>query len=269
MTPEAPPAAGDRRFRVKVGLTWLALLGLLGLGASLLQLNFPLIGQKLPVLLGLRLGPDGFLQGAALTLLVTACSMVFASLLGVVAAIGRLSANPIAFGLSTFYGSLFRGTPLLVQVSVIYLALPELGIYITGLSAGITALSLNYGAYLAEMIRAGVLSVPPGQREAAMALGLPRWLVASKIVAPQALRVIIPPAGTQFVSMLKDSSLVSLMGLWELMFLAQSNGRMGNNYFEMLLSAAVIYWLMSLSFELVQFRLERRFGKSAQPRSGR
>ena len=270
MTPDEAPAGGSSafRFRVRVWLTWLALLALLGFGASLLHLDLPLIGQKLPFLLGLRLAPDGFLQGAALTLLVTACSMVFALLLGVIAALGRISSNPIAFAVSTFYGSLFRGTPLIVQVLIIYLGLPELGIVITGLGAGITALSLNYGAYLAEMIRAGVLSVAPGQREAAMSLGLPRWLIASKIVAPQALRVIIPPAGTQFVSMLKDSSLVSLMGLWELNFLAQSYGRTGDHYFEMLLSAAAIYWLMSLSFELVQFQLERKFGKGTAPRSG-
>ncbi|MEI9985265.1 MAG: ABC transporter permease subunit [Aliidongia sp.] len=119
------------------------------------------------------------------------------------------------------------------------------------------------------MIRGGVLSVPPGQREAAMALGLPRWLIGWKIVAPQAARVIIPPAGTQFVSMLKDSALVSLMGLWELNFLAQSYGRSSFHYMEMLISAAAIYWLLSLGFELVQVRLERRFGRGFAPGTAR
>jgi polar amino acid transport system permease protein len=255
------PVPSTGRFRAKVWLTWIVLLGLLGFGASRLDLDFALIEQKLPFLLGLHLGPDGFLQGAALTLFVTAASMVAALGLGVVAALGRLSANPVAFALSTFYGSLFRGTPLIVQVLIIYLALPEIGIVLTGLSSGIIALSLNYGAYLAEMIRAGVMSVPPGQREAARALGLAPWLIGWKVVAPQALRVIIPPAGTQFVSMLKDSSLVSLMGLWELNFLAQSYGRASYHYIEMLVTAALIYWLLSLVFELVQFRLERRFGR--------
>jgi polar amino acid transport system permease protein len=248
-------------FRIKVGLTWAVMLGALAGLAALLHLDLGLIGDKLPFLLGLRLAPDGFVQGAALTLLVTALSMVFAMVLGTVAALGRLSSNPVAFALATFYGSLFRGTPLIVQVLIIYLALPEAGIVLTGLTSGIIALSLNYGAYLAEMIRAGVLSVAPGQREAAMALGLPRWLIGWKIVGPQALRVIIPPAGTQFVAMLKDSALVSLMGLWELSFLAQSYGRASFHYLEMLISAAAIYWLLSLVFELVQARLERRFGK--------
>lgn len=257
----APPRRNSRSFRWWVGLTWAVLLGSIGLGAAFLHLDVALIRQKLPFLLGLRLTPDGFVQGAALTLVVTAASMVCALGLGLLAAMGRLSAQPVLFALATFYGSLFRGTPLIVQVLVIYLALPELGIILTGFSAGIIALSLNYGAYLSEMIRAGMLAVPPGQREAARALGLAPGLIFWKVTGPQALRIIIPPAGTQFVSMLKDSSLVSLLGLWELNFLAQSYGRASYHYVEMLTSAAAIYWLMSLVLELVQARLERRFGR--------
>jgi polar amino acid transport system permease protein len=253
--------AGSGSFRWRVGLTWAVLLGLIGLGAAGLHLDFALIRQKLPFLLGVRLAPDGFVQGAALTLLVTAVSMVCALGLGLLAAVGRLSGRPIAFAMATFYGSLFRGTPLIVQVLVIYLALPEFGIVLTGLSAGIIALSLNYGAYLSEMIRAGMLAVPAGQREAARALGLAPWLIFWKVTGPQALRIIIPPAGTQFIAMLKDSSLVSLLGLQELNFLAQSYGRTSFHYVEMLASAAAIYWLLSLVFELAQARLERRFGR--------
>ena len=253
-------------FLLKVWATWLALLCLLIAGAVGLKLDFGLIGQKLPFLLGLHLGPDGFLQGVALTIFVTAASGVCALALGVLAAIGRLSANPIAFALASFYGSIFRGTPLIVQVLIIYLALPDIDIVLTGLKAGIIALSLNYGAYLSEMIRSGVMSVPPGQREAAMALGLSRWVIGWKVVAPQAVRVIIPPAGTQFVSMLKDSALVGQLGLFELNFLAQSYGRSTYHYMEMLLSAALIYWMLALVFEAVQARLERRFGRGFEPR---
>ena len=253
-------------FRLKVWLTWFLLLCLLVAGALGLKLDFGLIGEKLPFLLGLHLSSDGFLQGAALTVFVTAASMVFALALGVAAALGRLSANPITFALATFYGSLFRGTPLIVQVLIIYLALPDIGIVLTGLKAGIIALSLNYGAYLSEMIRGGVIAVPQGQREAAMALGLSRWQIALKVVIPQATRVIIPPAGTQVVAMLKDSSLVAQLGLFELNFLAQSYGRSTYHYMEMLISAAVIYWMLSLVFEAVQARLERRFGRGFERR---
>lgn len=248
-------------FRQKVWLTWAILFLLLGCGCYALHLDFSYVTQKLPFLLGLHLAPDGFIQGAVLTLFVTGCSMVFALLVAFVTALGRLSANPVAFAVATFYASLFRGTPLMVQVLIIYLALPQIGVVLGGLTSGLIALSLNYGAYLAETIRSGLMAVPVGQREAAMALGMPRWAIAWKVIAPQALRLIIPPAGALFVSMLKDSSLVSLMGLWELNFLAQSYARATYHYMEMLITAALIYWSLSIAFEIVQVRLERRFGR--------
>ena len=251
----------ERGFRRKVWLTWAALLALLVGACFAMHLDFAYVGDKLPFLLGLRLAPDGFIQGAALTIFVTACSMFFALVVAFLTALGRLSSNPVAFGVATFYASLFRGTPLMVQVLIIYLALPQVGIVLGALSSGLIALSLNYGAYLAETIRSGIMAVPAGQREAATALGLPRWVIASKVIGPQALRLIIPPAGALFVSMLKDSSLVSLMGLWELNFLAQSYARASYHYMEMLITAALIYWALSIGFELVQLRLERRFGR--------
>jgi polar amino acid transport system permease protein len=260
---DEPPIRRDTsgHFRLKVWLTWVALLLLLCAGFYGLHLDFAYVGEKLPFLLGLRLAPDGFIQGAALTIFVTACAMIFALMVALLTALGRLSSNPVAFAVATFYASLFRGTPLMVQVLIIYLALPQIGIVLGALSSGLIALSLNYGAYLAETIRSGIIAVPAGQREAALALALPRWVIASKIVGPQALRLIIPPAGALFVSMLKDSSLVSLMGLWELNFLAQSYARASAHYMEMLFAAALIYWSLSVVFEVVQFRLERRFGK--------
>jgi polar amino acid transport system permease protein len=259
MHTEAPHAMTP--FRAKVWLTWLVLLALLLWLFLSLHLDFGFARQKLPYLLGIRLTPDGFIQGAALTLFVTACSMLCAFVVALLTALGRMSSNPVGFGLATFYASLFRGTPLLVQVLIFYLALPQVGIVLGALSAGIMALSLNYGAYLAETIRSGMMGVPSGQREAAMALGLPRWLIVWKITGPQAIRLIIPPAGAQFISMLKDSSLVSILGLWELNFLAQSYARSSYHYMEMLLCAALIYWVMSIVFEVVQHRLEVRFGR--------
>ena len=255
------PTATVSGFRRKVWLTWAILAIALGGACYGLHLDFAYMAAKLPFLLGLRLAPDGFIQGAALTLFVTALSMCFALLVALITAFGRLSRNPVAFALATFYASLFRGTPLLVQVLIIYLALPQVGIVLGALSSGLIALSLNYGAYLAETIRSGMMAVPAGQREAAMALALPRWVIFWKVSGPQALRLIIPPATALFVSMLKDSSLVSIMGLWELDFLAQSYARASYHYMEMLIAAALIYWALSIGFELVQLRLERRFGK--------
>ena len=253
--------AGARAsFRAKVWLTWVLLAAGLAAVFSSMHLDIGYVGAKLPYLLGLRLAPDGFIQGAALTLFVTACSMVLALVVALITALGRLSSNPIAFAIATFYASFFRGTPLMVQVLIIYLALPQVGIVLGGLTSGLMALSLNYGAYLAETIRSGLIAVPAGQRDAARALSLPRWVIAWKVIAPQALRFIIPPAGALFISMLKDSSLVSLMGLWELNFLAQSYARATFHYMEMLFAAALIYWGMSIVFEIIQARLEVRFG---------
>ncbi|TCL05498.1 amino acid ABC transporter permease [Sodalis ligni] len=260
-TPPASVAKGGLGFRLRTGLTWLLLLTLLLCLFSRMGLDTGLIRQKLPFMLGLHLSPDGFIQGAALTLVITLISMLFCILLGIIASAGRLSASAIAFGCATFYVSLFRGTPLLVQVLIIYLALPQAGIVLGAFSSGIVALSLNYGAYLAETIRSGVIGVPNGQKEAAMALGLPRGVILTHVVAPQALRIILPPVGSLFISMLKDSSLVSLMGLWELNFLAQSYGRSTYHYMEMLATAAAVYWLMSIVLELFQQRLERHFGQ--------
>jgi len=256
------PGRARTLFRLKVWATWLVLALCLGAAFRQMHLDIGYVGSKLPYLLGLRLAPDGFIQGAALTLFVTACSMALALLVALVTALGRVSKNPVAFAVATFYASFFRGTPLMVQVLIIYLALPQVGIVLGGLTSGLMALSLNYGAYLAETIRSGLIAVPAGQRDAARALGLPRWVIAWKVIAPQALRFIIPPAGALFVSMLKDSSLVSLMGLWELNFLAQSYARSTFHYMEMLLAAAFIYWGMSIVFEIVQMRLEARFGRA-------
>jgi His/Glu/Gln/Arg/opine family amino acid ABC transporter permease subunit len=164
----APPPLW-RRFPVRVACVGAALLALTAIGFTLMGLDFALIWQRLPFLLGLRLSPSGFVQGAVLTLLITAISMTCSSVLALFTALGRLSRNPVAFAAATFYASFFRGTPLMVQVLLIYLALPQIGIVFDALTSGVLALSLNYGAYLAETVRAGIQSVPSGQWEAAKA----------------------------------------------------------------------------------------------------
>ncbi|BAI75360.1 polar amino acid transport system permease protein (plasmid) [Azospirillum sp. B510] len=283
MVPETGPPPGRRRmdgmtdgvaaalgsgrqaaFRIKVAVVWGALALLLLAFFQSFDLKFALIAEKLPFLLGLRLTPGGFLQGAALTLLICLLSIALSIVIGVLATAGRLSTNPVAYGVATFYGSFFRGTPLMVQLLLLYLGLPQLGPVPAALPCGVLALSLNYGAYLSEIFRAGVQSVAPGQREAAMALGLSRGQIAWTVILPQATRFVIPPTGAQFVAMLKDSSLVSVTGLWEINFLAQSYGRSSYRYVEMLLTAAVVYWMLSLIFEHVQSRLEVRYGRAYQ-----
>lgn len=251
-------------FRTRLYLTWAALLGLCVLFSLSFDLKFSIILDKLPNLIGLKLGPNGFLQGAALTLFLCLCSIGLSLLLGFVTALARLSRSAVAFGVASFYASFFRGTPLLIQILLIYLGLPQLGVVPGAISAGVIALSLNYGAYLSEIFRAGIMAVAPGQRQAAMALGMAPVTTFWHIILPQAMRTIIPPTTSQFISMLKDSSLISVMGVWEVMFLAQSYGRSSYRYIEMLATAALIYWLLSIGLELIQHRLERHYGKGFQ-----
>jgi polar amino acid transport system permease protein len=254
-------------FRTRLYLTWAAMLGLFASFFLSFDLKFSIILDKLPNLVGLHLAPNGFLQGAALTLFLCLCSILASSLLGFITALARLSTSAVAFGIASFYASFFRGTPLLIQILLIYLGLPQLGIVPGAIAAGIIALSLNYGAYLSEIFRAGILGVPHGQREASLALGMRETVIFWRVTLPQAMRTIIPPTTNQFISMLKDSSLISVMGVWEVMFLAQSYGRSSYRYIEMLSTAAIIYWLMSIGLELIQARMERHYGKAYQQRS--
>ncbi|MDB6441908.1 MULTISPECIES: amino acid ABC transporter permease [Pseudomonas] len=254
-------------FRTRLYLTWAAMLVLFASFFLTFDLKFSIILDKLPNLIGLHLAPNGFLQGAALTLFLCLCSIVASSLLGFAAALARLSSSAVAFGIASFYASFFRGTPLLIQILLIYLGLPQLGVVPGAIAAGVIALSLNYGAYLSEIFRAGILGVPHGQREASLALGMGETVIFWRVTLPQAMRTIIPPTTNQFISMLKDSSLISVMGVWEVMFLAQSYGRSSYRYIEMLTTAAIIYWLMSIALELIQARMERHYGKAYLKRS--
>ncbi|TWC15373.1 amino acid ABC transporter membrane protein (PAAT family) [Pseudomonas sp. SJZ085] len=254
-------------FRTRLYLTWAVMLALFASFFLGFDLKFSIILDKLPNLIGLHLAPNGFLQGAVLTLFLCLCSIVASSLLGFITALARLSSSAVAFGIASFYASFFRGTPLLIQILLIYLGLPQLGVVPGAVTAGIIALSLNYGAYLSEIFRAGIVGVPHGQREASLALGLSETVIFWRVTLPQAMRTIIPPTTNQFISMLKDSSLISVMGVWEVMFLAQSYGRSSYRYIEMLTTAAIIYWLMSIALELIQARMERHYGKAYLKRS--
>ncbi|KAB8308014.1 amino acid ABC transporter permease [Erwinia endophytica] len=233
-----------------------------------LNLDFSVIFDKLPALLGLHLTAQGGLQGAAMTLFLCAVSMSIAVVMGFVVALGRMSNNAVLFAVATFYASFFRGTPFLLQVLLIYLGLPQFGFVPAAVPAGILALSLNYGAYFSEVIRAGISAVPRSQRESALSLGLSPAQVFWLVVLPQSMPIIVPPATSLFISSLKDSSLVAVMGIWEIMFLAQSYGRSLFRYMEMLTAAAIIYWIMSLVLEVLQIAIEKRVAASNthQPR---
>jgi polar amino acid transport system permease protein len=196
--------------------------------------------------------------GVGLTILLSVLSITLATVLSLLGALGRLSKFPPAYALATFYISLIRGTPLLLQIIFFFLALPQLGITLTGLTAGVLALGLNYGAYMTEIMRAGIQSVDQGQREAAQAIGMTQPQIMRRIIMPQALRLVLPPIGNQFIAMLKDTSLISVTGfVWEILWRAQKVGRANFRSLEALLIAAVFYWIITIMFTMVQDRLEQ------------
>jgi len=198
-------------------------------------------------------------QGLGTTLYISAISIAISTVIAMIAAIAKLSDNGIAYGIASFYTSLFRGLPLLIQIYLIYVGLPQLGFVIDAIPAGIMALSLCYGAYMAEIFRAGIQSLPRGQWEAARALGLGPRVIMRKIILPQAIPLIIPPIGNQFIAMLKDSSLVSVIGVWELMYLARTAGNQTFQHMEMLITAALIYWMITILLEIAQAKIEKAY----------
>jgi polar amino acid transport system permease protein len=210
----------------------------------------------------LRSGPVIVLEGAGATILVSVVSIVIATILAVLGATGRLSPNPVLNAIASFYVSLIRGTPLLLQIYFMYYALPQIGVVLPAMIAGITALSLNYGAYLTEVFRAGIQAVPRGQREAAQALGMPERLLMRRIVLPQATRIVIPAIGNDFIAMLKDSSLVATITVHETLFMAQRIGRTAFEPTAALIIAGAVYWALTIFFSLFQERLERRLARS-------
>ena len=212
------------------------------------------------------------LMGVWTTIGVSLASILIAAVLALLGALGRLSNNSIAQGIAGFYVSLFRGTPLLIQIYLIYLGLPQIGLplisrgytqlgnlfVLNAIQSGILALSLNYGAYMTEIFRAGIQSISFGQREAAEAIGMNGWQAMRRIILPQAVRVIIPDIGNQFIAMQKDSSLVSIMGVWEITFRANRFARIDSNFMEMFILAALLYWILTIVSSWLEGRLEKR-----------
>ena len=241
-------------FRLRILVVWLELLVLFLSFFYSFGLDFGFIQKKI-----------GFMitQGAVTTLYISAISIAIAFALALIGAIAKLSSNSYAIAIASFYTSFFRGLPLLMQVYLLYLGLPQLGWVIDAVPAGVVALSLCYGAYMTEIFRAGILSIDRGQWEAARGLALNSYQTMRFIILPQAMRVIIPPTGNQFIAMLKDSSLVSVLGVWELMFLARTLGQTQFKHLEMLITAALIYWALSMVLEVIQARIERTFKKSS------
>jgi polar amino acid transport system permease protein len=224
---------------------------------------------------------ERILEGVRVTIELTVIAMVIGVALGILLAVMRLSANPLVAGASWLYIWFFRGTPVLVQIvfwyyiAALYPSI-DLGIpfgpsfihanantLIKAFTAGILALGLNEGAYMAEIVRAGIISVPEGQSDAARSLGMSRLQTMRRIVLPQAMRVIIPPTGNETISMLKTSSLVSVIAVGELFYATQTIYSVNFKTIPLLIVASIWYLAMTSVLYVGQYYLERYYGRGA------
>ena len=204
------------------------------------------------------------IQGAGLTLFFAIISMVLGLVLGFVVALARVARIPLLSQLMAFYVSAMRGTPLLVQIFVIYYGLPSVGIEFEPVTAGVLALTLNVAAYLSESLRGAIAGVDRGQWDAALSLGLSWWQGMRFVVAPQALRLAVPSLGNSLISLIKDTSLVSVITVSELMMSTKDLIAQTFQPLPLYLMAAAIYWVLSALFEQVQKRVEVKLQRAYQ-----
>jgi len=212
--------------------------------------------------------PD-LLDGLRLTIMLTFASMALAMLLGLLLALGRLRRRASAiYWASTAFVELIRGSPLLLQLFYIYYVFPFVGIRIPPIVSGILGLMINYGAYLSEVFRAGILAVDKGQWEAADAIGLRHALILRLVVLPQAIRIVLPPVGNYFISLFKDTALVSTISIGELIFRGQLIAADTFKYLQVYTIIFFIYVAISIPASLGVKALETHLAASrALPRA--
>ncbi len=198
------------------------------------------------------------LEGAYYTLLITIVSMFFGSIIAIITAIARLKGNRLIRWIARAYVSIIRGTPTLVQIIIIYYGLADYGIKLQPLMAAYISLSISIGAYLSETLRGALLSIPNGQMEAAYASGMTPSQTMRRIIIPQALRIAIPPAGNTFIGMLKETSLVSVITVTELLRSADLLIAQYYIYMPFYVAIALMYWIMSTGFSYILERWEKR-----------
>lgn len=204
--------------------------------------------ERLPILL------DASLK----TIELTIWAIIFGTLIGLIVALVKISGNKLLFLLGSLYTWIFRGIPLLVQLFIIYYGLPSLGIEFTAQQAAVIGLSLCGGAYIAEIIRAGIQSIDKGQMEAAYSLGMSWSMAMFRVIIPQSFKRLLPPMGNEFIALLKDTSLVAVISMVELLRAAQTQASATFKPFEMYLTAGFIYLILTTVFTMVFKKLEEK-----------
>lgn len=201
-----------------------------------------------------------FLEGLQTTLIIAVISILFGFVGGILVGMGRISHNRIIYGISTVYVEAFRGTPLLIQIFLVYLGLPQVGIIIRNpLVAGLIALSLNSAAYQAEIFRGGVQSISQGQMEAARSLGMSYNQSLLSVVIPQAIRNALPPYTNEFITMIKDSSLLLTIGVLELTLQGKLISAKTGQSIPVLIFVAILYFILTFSTSRAMKVVEKKF----------
>lgn len=200
-----------------------------------------------------------FITGVKYTLILSLVSVFFGIIFGGILALMKISKNHVLKGIATAYIEFIRGTPLLVQLYIIYLGLP---FDLSKVTAGIIALSINSAAYVAEIIRSGIEGIDEGQMEASRSLGMNHWMSMIYIIIPQAFKNILPVLGNEFIAIIKESSVISVIGTAELMY--NTNSVRSNTYkvIEPLAIAAILYFIMTFTISKLIVKLERRLSVS-------
>ncbi|MGE7689577.1 amino acid ABC transporter permease [Lysinibacillus sp. NPDC097214] len=216
------------------------------------MLDFSLVTDFLPFMV----------KASWVTLKLTLYSTIFGLILGLFVALMKISKVKIIRLVADFYLWIIRGTPMLVQLFLIYYGLPQVGIELSPMVAAVIALGINSAAYTAEIYRGGIMSISKGQIEAAESLGMSYFLQMRKVILPQALRVSLPSLGNQAIMMLKDSSLASLVTVSELLMVSQRYAASNYAFIEFYLVAAGFYLVMTTFFTFILNRVERRMSVS-------
>jgi polar amino acid transport system permease protein len=205
------------------------------------------------------------LEGSIVTLQLTILTLIFGTLLGIILAFFRISKNPILRYFSSFYLWVFRGTPMMLQLAFFYFGLPAINenLNLPAFPAAVLGLSLNCAAYMAEIIRGGIISIDKGQFEASKALGFSYIQTMTKIILPQTIRAIMPSVGNEFITILKDTSLVSTIAMTELMKTAGQIGSVTFKVAEMYIGAALVYLALTTVFSSVFNVIEKKYAKYA------
>ena len=204
----------------------------------------------------------GFMVSLPLAMISFVCGILIA--IGV--ALVRISPSDnilhhILLKLTKYYVGIIRGTPLLVQLSIVFYGLPALGIYIDPIPAAIIGFSLNTGAYASETIRSAILSVPKGQWEAGFSIGMTYMQTFRRIIAPQAFRVAVPPLSNDFIGLFKNTSLASVVTVTELFRVAQQYANLSYDFLPVYIEADMVYWCFCMVLFLIQARIEKRFSR--------